>query len=240
MLYRRLPALVGRSLGYVPLCGGSLALSARLLTSRNKLGEGGALEVVAWQALCESLYPAALMSSCSASSALKPEMFSTLSLDFVEALLSVTWCFLRPSMLATNSVIAWFASPSRAGALIDTPTLSLSRKMPQACKSHRLVPPVCIKIRCERSALIPSNQGSASVTFAPGLARTARLQPSPAVFKYGGSGLVSAGVFVSLKQLLFFMCAQVTCTRKQAWLCRANIRACGGLIIMKRRSCILI
>ena len=181
------------------------------------------------------------MSSCSASSALKPEMFSTLSLDFVEALLSVTWCFLRPSMLATNSIIAWFASPSRAGALIDMPTLSFSRETPQACKSHRLVPPICLTTRCESSLLISGNQGSESVTFAPGLARTARLQPSPAVFRYGGRGLVGGGaaVFVGLKQVLFFMHAQVTCIRKPACLCCAITSTCGDLM-RKRRNCILI
>ncbi len=64
-------------------------------------------------------------------------MLKTFSLDLADALLRATWCFFRPRTLATYSVTALFASPSRAGAFTETVTVSPVIRRALAC--HQLV-----------------------------------------------------------------------------------------------------
>jgi len=63
-------------------------------------------------------------------------MLRTFSLDLADALLRATWCFLRPRTLATYCVTALFASPSRAGALIETVTVSPVIRRALACQQR--------------------------------------------------------------------------------------------------------
>ena len=79
-------------------------------------------------------YAAALRRRSRACWASSPVICSTLSRDFAEALLRLTRCFLSSSRPATYSVIAWFASPSRAGASMATETASSVSMMLQACR----------------------------------------------------------------------------------------------------------